>query len=76
MSREDYKKQVTAVVEEVINAISQPYGSVPYEKSDGTKGPLVKKVKTIEKRSISVPLADDTAAADVLRTQDLDVVQR
>lgn len=33
-------------------------------KSDGTQGPLVKKVKTIEKRSISVPLADGTAAAD------------
>lgn len=38
MSRENYKKQVAAVAEEVINAISQPYGSVPYEKSDGTKG--------------------------------------
>ena len=33
-------------------------------KSDGTPGPLVKKVKTIEKRSLSVPLANNTAAAD------------
>lgn len=33
-------------------------------KSDGSRGPFVRKVKTIEKSSLTVPLANNTAAAD------------
>jgi len=61
MSREDYKKQVAAVVEDVINAISQPYGSVPYEKSDGTKGEYTSTddIEAIRRELLTYNIADD-----------------
>ena len=61
MSREDYKKQVAAVVEEVITAISQPYGSVPYEKSDGTKGEYTRadNIEAIRRERLTYNIADD-----------------
>ena len=61
MSREDYKKQVAAVVEEVINAISQPYGSVPYWKSDGTKGEYTSTddIEAIRRDLLTYNIADD-----------------
>jgi hypothetical protein len=61
MSREDYKKQVSAVAEEVINAINQPYGSVPYEKSDGTKGEYASTddKEAIRRELLTYNIADD-----------------
>ena len=61
MSREDYKRQVSAVAEEVINAISQPYGSVPYEKSDGTKGEYTSTddIEAIRRELLTYNIADD-----------------
>jgi len=61
MSREDYKKQVATVVEDVITAISQPYGSVPYEKSDGTKGEYTSTddIEAIRKELLTYKIADD-----------------
>lgn len=61
MSREDYKKQVAAVAEKVINAISQPYGSVPYEKSDGTKGEYTStdNIEAIRRELLTYNIADD-----------------
>lgn len=61
MSREDYKKQVAAVAEEVITAISQPYGSVPYEKSDGTKGEYTRadNIEAIRRELLTYNIADD-----------------
>ena len=61
MSREDYKKQVAAVAEEVITAISQPYSSVPYEKSDGTKGEYTSTddIEAIRRELLTYNIADD-----------------
>lgn len=58
---EALKARLTAFGGKGEKAFTEPFYK---PKSDGTQGPLVKKVKTIEKRSISVPLADDTAVAD------------
>lgn len=58
---EALKARLTAFGGKGEKAFTEPFYK---PKSDGTPGPLVKKVKTIEKRSISVPLADGTASAD------------
>ncbi len=55
------KARLTAFGGKADKAFSEPFYK---PKSDGSRGPLVKKVKTIEKRSLSVPLANNTAAAD------------
>lgn len=60
MLQEEYKKQVAAVVEEVITAIL-PNGSVPYWKSDGTKGEYTSTddIEAIRRELLTYNIADD-----------------
>lgn len=55
------KARLTAFNGDAKKAFAEPFYK---PKSDGSRGPLVRKVKTIEKSSLTVPLANNTAAAD------------
>lgn len=59
MSCEEYKKQVAAVAEDVITAIL-PNGSVPYWKSDGTKGEYTRadNIEAIRRELLTYNIAD------------------
>ena len=58
---EALKRRLTEFGGKADKAFEEPFYK---PKKDGTQGPLVKKVKTMEKRTLSVPLAEHTAAAD------------
>lgn len=55
------KARLTAFNGDAKKAFAEPFYK---PKSDCSRGPLVRKVKTIEKSSLTVPLANNTAAAD------------
>ncbi len=60
-SKSEYKQQVAKVVDAVIAAISEEYGSVLYRKSDGSVGEFTSAddKETLRKELLSYNIADD-----------------